>query len=261
MWGDGGGFAEPNADRGAGIGGGLIERGDVHGGDADGIALGFQFGGYQHVGAGGEDLAGAIEDFAEAGDLDRSGGIGNADPGHAAAGAGDAFLGCNDGAGELDAAGAGGGAGVDLDRRDDAEAAKGLGVRVERVGGEVEADGIGFGGEALEWRPVGHVGQAERFGFAGDAAEQSDLAACLFLLVGPGPGAGIVSAPAKTPARLGSSVSKAPARTRFSICMRLIWRGSTRDAKSVTSVNAASARVAVTDSMALKPTFLTAARA
>ena len=73
-----------------------------------------------------------------------------------------------------------------MDGLGDAEAFQRLGVGVERVGGQVEADRFGLERQALQRRPVGHVGQAQRFGLAGDAAEQADLAAFLFLLVGLG---------------------------------------------------------------------------
>ena len=68
----------------------------------------------------------------------------------------------------------------------DAEPPQRLGVGVQRMGGQMEADGLGLERQPLQRRPVGHVGQAQRLRLAGDAAEQADLAAFLFLLIGLG---------------------------------------------------------------------------
>ena len=71
----------------------------------------------------------------------------------------------------------------------------------------------------------------------------------------------IVSAPENTRARLASNPSNAPAFARFSICILLSWRGSTRAARSARSANGRSLRAATTACIAAMPTFFTAASA
>ncbi len=64
----------------------------------------------------------------------------------------------------------------------------------------------------------------------------------------------IASAPAKTRARLESSVSKAPAAARLSITRLLMARGFTREAKSASEVNRPSLRASTISSTAWWPT-------
>ncbi len=96
-------------------------------------------------------------------------------PEHAAAGAGDALFFRGEGAGELDAGGAGMGPGLDGGGGDHAEAAQRDGVHIQRVGADVKADGLSLGGEAVGLRPV-RAGREAEFFRLGDAAEQSGLA-------------------------------------------------------------------------------------
>ena len=120
--------------------------------------------------------------------------------------------------------------------RHHAEPAQDGRVGVERMRGEVKADRLRLEAEPLHRRPVRHVGQAQRLR-AGRRRRTGRSGRSPSPPPRPARAAGS-SRPRRTAGRgCGSSVSNAPARIRFSSCIWLSWRGSTRAAKSARSAN------------------------
>ena len=143
-----------------------------------------------------------------------------------------------------------------------AEPAQRLGIGVERVRGQMEADSLG-----LECQPLqsaaspAYPAGAELLACRAGAAPNSAIWPLPFSSAVACARRRIASAAANRRARFASSGSNAPARIRFSSCMRLSWRGSTRGAKSARSANGLSPRASASACIAAKPTFFTAASA
>ena len=160
--GRGGGVVEEDAQAGAG---GAGDR-DVDGLGGLGeelelVAFERRLDGQDDAAAGLEVVAGGVEDVGEHPHLVEAGGVGEAHEGEAGAAGGLALVERGDGAGDLgDGGGGAGGLAEELGVGQHALAAERAGVVVERVAGEVEADGLVLLRQPLHRRPVVGLRQA-----------------------------------------------------------------------------------------------------
>ena len=168
-----------------GVARGLLQRHAIRRRHPQAVAFQPQVHAYQHCHPRLQDVAGAVQHFAEECHLVAAAAVGQPYPGHAAAGAGRAFLAADHAAGHLDPRCARQPGGLHPVRGHHAQPLQQGAVAVQRMRRQVKADGIGLVAQPLHAGPVRGGRQAQGLRL-GAAAEQAGLAGRSLLRLGLG---------------------------------------------------------------------------